>query len=167
MDFRKKFSDLERDMKDAARKVQDAAIKAKDSKTARQLTGRIAPEDLPELNEIRAYDFYDVMKAPSDSTRYTSAAAYKNDAGTWDVRQLHGSDRGAMMSNPNDVIAKSQSIEQAVAHLEKFEADAEEKILQRSGNLTINLPHWSKVKAALEEQKPTPPAPKKPDAPAA
>lgn len=165
MDFKKKFSDLKRDMKDAARKVQDAAIKAKDSKTARQLTGRIAAEDLAELNEIRAYDFYDVMKAPSDSTRYTSAVAHKNEAGTWDVRVLHGSDRGAMFSNTNDVLGKGQSIEQAVAHLEKFEADAEKQLLEQSTNLTINLPHWSKVKAALEEQKPA--APKKPDAPAA
>lgn len=136
-------------LKDLTRALEEATQRVRESQEMTRRTGRITPDDLVGLQEIRTYDFYDPRE---EKPVFTSAAAKRNHDGTWEVRSMQGPDRDAMTTTePQDVLGRRKSMEEAVALLEKFEADRAH--LQRAVMRAIDLPHWSRVKAAMHLDK--------------
>ena len=118
------------------------SIRKSFAKFARQVTGRIAHEDLADLTRMETHDFYDAAKK-----EYISATGHRQEDGQWEVRVTHGRERGIMFSNLDDILGRNLTQEVAITLLEKFEADHVN--LKRCVNTTINLPLVSKVRKAL------------------
>ena len=109
-------------LKDLTERLKEVSRRVDESREITKRTGRITPDDLVGLTEIRAYDFYD----PQEEKPMTS-------------------------TDPKDALGRHVTMEEAVALLEKFEADRHH--LQRAVMRAIDLPHWSRVKAAMHQDK--------------
>lgn len=136
-------------LKDLTERLKEVSRRVDESREITKRTGRITPDDLVGLTEIRAYDFYDPQE---EKPGFTSAVARRKNGGGWEVWSMSGADRDTMTStDPKDALGRHVTMEEAVALLEKFEADRHH--LQRAVMRAIDLPHWSRVKAAMHQDK--------------
>lgn len=114
------------------------------SKLARRVTGKIAPEDLPELDTIITHNFYD-----RETKEYTAAIAHRQQDGTWDARITRGQQKNTQSSNQGDFLGQGLTLERAVTTLESFEKAQTRETQKRCLNTVINRPLVEKVRKSL------------------